>query len=44
MDESDLHTLRQPFRDATSGKQAYGAGPSLAIAPSGEGSCTSTST
>jgi len=37
MDEHELHHLQQPFREATSGKQAYGAGPYLDIAPSEEG-------
>lgn len=37
MDEHELHHLQQPFREATSGKQAYGTGPYLDIAPSEEG-------
>jgi uncharacterized protein (DUF1684 family) len=37
MDEHELHHLQPPFPEATSGKQAYGAGPYLDIAPSEEG-------
>ena len=37
VDEHELHHLQQPFREATSGKQVYGAGPCLDIAPSQEG-------
>jgi len=37
MHEHELHHLQQPFREATSGKQAYGAGRYLDIAPSEEG-------
>ncbi len=37
MDEHELHHLQQPFPEATSGKQAYGAGRYLDIAPSEEG-------
>lgn len=37
MHEHELHHLQQPFREAASGKQAYGVRRYLDIAPSQEG-------